>query len=42
MKGETHWQRIQTVLENLNDIGTLRRLFVDELNYDYANQELAI
>ena len=42
MNGTTHWQRIRTVLENLNDIGTLRKLFVDELNYDYANQELLI
>ena len=42
MNGTIDGQRIQTALENLNGIDTLRTLFVDELNYDYANQELAI
>lgn len=42
MNGTTDWKRIRTVLENLNDIDTLRKLFVDELNYDYTNQELLI
>jgi hypothetical protein len=42
MNGTIDGQRIRTALENLNGIDTLRTLFVDELNYDYANQELAI
>jgi len=42
MNGTTDWRRIQSVLENLNDVDTLRKLFVDELNYDYANRELVI
>ena len=42
MNGETDWQRIQPVLEKLNDIDTLKRLFVEELNYDQDDQELII
>ncbi|MGB7533714.1 MAG: hypothetical protein WA977_12195 [Halobacteriota archaeon] len=42
MNETTDLRRIRTVLENLNDIGTLRKLFVEKLNYDYANQELLI
>jgi len=30
------WRRIQQVLEDLNDVDTLRRLFIEELNYDYV------
>ena len=36
------WRSIRAVLEHLTDIDTLRKLFVEELNYDYANQELLI
>lgn len=42
MTETTNWRRIQPVLEGLNDVDTLRKLFIDELNYDYANQELLI
>ena len=42
MNETADWGRILTVLKNLNDIKTLRELFVEKLNYDYANQELLI
>jgi len=42
MNETTDWQRIQPVLEKLNDIDTLKRLFVEELNYDQDDQELII
>lgn len=42
MNETTDWRRIQTVLKELDDIDTLKKLFVEELNYDPANQELLI
>lgn len=42
MVSTTDWRRILPVLQDLNDIETLRRLFIDELNYDYENQDLII
>ncbi|MBN1762781.1 MAG: Eco57I restriction-modification methylase domain-containing protein [Methanomicrobia archaeon] len=42
MVSTTDWRRILPVLQDLNDIETLRRLFIDELNYDYENQDLVI
>ena len=36
MSGTIDWRRIQPVLEDLNDVDTLRRLFIEELNYDYV------
>lgn len=35
-------RKILAVLENLNNVDSLRKLFVEKLNYDYANQELFI
>jgi len=42
MNETADWGRILTVLKNLNDIKTLRELFVEKLIYDYTNQELLI
>jgi len=39
MTETTNWRRVQPVLEGLNDVDTLRRLFIDELNYDYRRGE---
>ena len=42
MNDRVDWKEIKPVLENIKDTDTLRLLFVESLNYDFANKEALI
>ena len=42
MNDRVDWKEIKHILENIKDTDTLRKLFVESLNYDYANKEALI